>query len=178
MLAENLSRPPAALLRALLYQALERAGAGLSIDAVGRLITIRNLARVRSILTAAWVASMPDAREIADSPSPPKKQTWLDAWATARDDLGLSSEEWLEMTPRMAKALDACRLERIRQREFMASRAIAMSANFGFCAPKKPFDHAQFMLHPWPSVGEEPREITGELISAVMATAYRGVAKG
>lgn len=175
MLAENMSHPSAALLRALLYLALDRAGAGLGIDAAGRCITRRTIGLVRATLAEAWAASMPDPEKAPESrkgSAKLKKVTWLDAWAAGRWELGLSAEEWLDMTPRMARALSACRMETVRQREFMASRAIAMGANFSFCAPKKPFQHDQFMLNPWPG-GQAEEAITGEYIMDCMA-ASRG----
>jgi hypothetical protein len=74
---------------------------------------------------------------------------WVEAWANAHTHLGLSGEEWLEMTPRMIQALSRQRLELVRQREWMLGQVCATVANFSMGSSRDPLRADLFMLHPW-----------------------------
>ncbi len=177
MLAANLGNPSAALVRALLYGALDRAGAGCTIDQVGRLITARSLRSIRGTILAAWAASMPDPKPAASKPKqadedaddyPKKKLTWLTAWAeaTSRDGLWLSEEQWLDQTPRQTGALQDLRVERIRDEEMLAGIIASTVANYGYRVPNKPRTAESFMRHPFPKKQQGP--VTGEQIMGQM----------
>jgi hypothetical protein len=169
MLAANLGNPSAALLRALLFLALERAGAGLTIDEAGSLITPFSLRSIRGMILAAWSASMPapeptkaESRKARKQES--KKFGWLDAWAeaTSRDGLGLSDKQWKNMTPRQTGALNKLRMDRMQREEMLMGIVASTVANFGFCRPEKPLSAESFMIHKLPEVPSEP--LTGEYI--------------
>ena len=118
MLSARLNNPSGAMLRALLFAALSTAGATTSSgrqvtpELVGKLIKRSTIADIRLKIADAWIASRADPQELAPEeeeeqdeddplgPEPPKPLTWLDAWSQASGELGLSDEEWLNMTPR------------------------------------------------------------------------------
>jgi hypothetical protein len=56
----NLLKPSAKLVRALLFVALQRAGAKYTLEEVGDLITPQNLLLVQEGILKAWAASMPE----------------------------------------------------------------------------------------------------------------------
>lgn len=60
----NLLRPSAKLLRALLFLALQRAGAKYTIEEVGDLITPHNVVKLQEAILTAWAASMPGPEEV------------------------------------------------------------------------------------------------------------------
>jgi hypothetical protein len=168
MLGQNLGDPSASLLRSLMYCALQYAGAPCSLEEVGRAIA-RAPQKTRRILAEAWRASLPDAdpeREASDKRTG-SPLTWNDVWAAAREEHRLSDDEWLDMTPRQFRALEDLRLNRLRREEFLVGMLAATTANFSFCAPKKPLTADNFLLHKLP---ETPTpEITGEYIMAQVA---------
>jgi hypothetical protein len=69
----------------------------------------------------------------------------------ARYDLGLSNDEWLDMTPRMVAALYKRHDERLYREELLTGIVAATTANTSFCRPEhghlKPTD---FLLRPQP----------------------------
>jgi hypothetical protein len=86
--------------------------------------------------------------------------TWLEAWSIARQELRLSDEEWLEMTPRMLHALRKRQIEQMQREEMLVGIVSATTANFSFCAPTQPLRPESFMLHPFvepvgPLTGED-----------------------
>jgi len=175
MLAANLGNPPAALVRALLFCALERAGAGCTIDLVGRLITARSLRSIRIVVLEAWRASMPDPKPAPAKPKDPKdsdggpeKLTWMKAWAEAvsQDGLGLSEEQWLEQTPRQTGALEDLLLEQRQREELLCGIIASTMANYGYRAPDKPRTSESFMLHPFAK--KKPGPVTGDDIQREM----------
>ena len=173
MLAANLGNPSAALLRALLFLALERAGAGCTLDRVGALFNARSLRTIRSTIVAAWRASMPapdpaTTAAKAGKPESRKKLAWLEAWAeaTSRDGLGLSERRWLDMTPRQIAALQKLRTDRIQREEMLVGILASTVANYGACRPEKPRSAESFMIHPLPEVPDEP--LTGEYMMRQM----------
>lgn len=177
MLAANLADPSAGLLRALLFFALERAGAECTREQVGALITPRSLPRIRATLLAAWAASMPapepDRKNSASPPEKKRKLTWLDAWAeaTSRDGLGLSEEQWLDMTPRQTGALQKLRMDQMQREEMLVGILASTVANYGYCRPDKPRSAESFMIHPLPEAAEEP--VTGEYMMRQMKRARK-----
>jgi hypothetical protein len=70
----NLVRPSAKLMRALLFLALQRAGAKYTIEEIGDLITPKNLVTIQRGILAAWAAAAvpPDEGEAASAADPTK----------------------------------------------------------------------------------------------------------
>lgn len=67
----NLLRPSAKMIRALLFLALQRAGAKYTLAEVGDLITPHNLVPIQQGILAAWAAAMPtEEEEKAGNPTP------------------------------------------------------------------------------------------------------------
>jgi hypothetical protein len=108
----------------------------------------------------------PGAR--GQSPESREKLTATGAWRIARVQLRLSSEEWLEMTPRMLHELAAERLTQMQREELLVGIIASTAANFGGSPPKKALTAASFMIHKFEKE-EKPRRITGEYIMAQMA---------
>jgi hypothetical protein len=155
--------PTARLMRALLWAALARAGADLSLHQAGDLIGIGSLAAMRRVLLMAWIRSMPDP----EAPKKPKQYarsqprlTGLRAWAIARIELGVTDAEWLEMTPRQARELSETRLERMQREEVLVGIIASNVANFGPGQPDPPLQATDFMIHPF----EEPEDDSGEVV--------------
>lgn len=149
----DLARPTARAFRASLVIAMRAAGCALPVD---DLLRPPRMEKARLAIWDAWREAMPEPEPAGDGDEPQKPLTKLQAWAMARQDLGLTSDEWLAMTPRMAQELQRRRLEQLRQRELMFGMVIANGANFSFCAPKEPLQPKRFMLHPWPEKPVEP----------------------
>jgi hypothetical protein len=166
MLGQNLGDPSASLLRALVYCALQYAGAPCSIDDVGRAIA-RAPRKARRILAEAWRASLPDPEPASSGQHTGSPLTWIDVWAAACGEHNLSADEWLDMTPRQFRALEDLRLDRMRREEFLVGILAATTANFSFCAPKKPLSAESFLLHKLPAAPQP--EITGEYIMSQVA---------
>lgn len=162
MLTVDMSKPPARLLRALLFCALAAAGAELTIEDAGGAIGATGLAASRNLITRAWIASMPEPGPSADGAAR-AKFTWLDAWAIARHEFKLSDEEWLDMTPRQISSLQKLRLEQLQREEFMVGMIVSHVVNFSMGAPKKPAKATDFMLHKLPE--PEPITQTEEIVS-------------
>lgn len=109
-------------------------------------------------LQRAWVRDMPTAAKDAAVKSGSVRShvtTWPEAWANARQILGLSDREWLSYTPRMVQLLSEYHLERIRQTEWMLAQICSAVVNFSMSAPKPSARTESFMLHPWENL---PRE--------------------
>ena len=158
----NLSRPRARLLRALLWGLLRRAGGDYTLRQVSDRITPGAMNAIHDAICRAWAASMPEPDE-EDAPAKPQKPlTPMDAWAMANHDLGLSDQEWLDMTPRQVHALRKRQLERLQREEVLVGIIAATAANFGFCRPKRPLRADSFMIHPFKA--EEPEPVTMESI--------------
>jgi hypothetical protein len=175
MLNTNATDLSAAMLRALIFSALTVAGASCSIRDVGRAIsTAKRLRIAREIVIDAWEASMPDPVE-GEAPSKEvegRKTTWIDAWAKAREQHGLTEDEWLDITPRMLAALREVRLDHLRWHEIQFARLTASIINHSFSPPRRPVKADELMIHRIP---EEPQgPITGEYIMAAMARSRQG----
>lgn len=170
MLAANLGNPSAVLLRALLFLALERAGAHCTIAQVGALITPRSIRAVRETVLAAWAASMPAPEAGGTKARKPESQkfTWLEAWAeaTSRDGLGLSDNQWLDMTPRQTGALQKLRMNQMQREEMLVGILASSIVNYGFSRPEKFRTPESFMIHPLPEAPPEP--LTGEYLMKQM----------
>jgi hypothetical protein len=69
----NLVRPSAKLMRALLFLALQRAGAKYTIEEVGDFITPHNLVTIQRGILAAWAAALPAPDEVKGDPADPTK---------------------------------------------------------------------------------------------------------
>jgi hypothetical protein len=170
----NLLNPRALELRDALYVLLKHAGAGCGRDEAAKLCGLSRIPALKGAVIAAWRASTPDPEPRAEEPAEAKgrpKQTWLDAWAIAKRRLGLSGEEWLAMTPRMAHALLADYMEELRQGELMQSKIAAAVVNFGGMGrPETLVKDEAFMIHPWPKqASTEGGVVTGEELMQVFA---------
>src|SRR3954466_15447769 len=167
----ELRRPTLRLLRALLWAALRSAGAPWSELDVGRqLATIGAMHRAHLAVLEAWASSMPDAEkaraDVAEY-GPRKRLTWREAWALAHEDLRLSSDEWLEMTPAQLHALRRAHLLRLQREELLVGILASTTANFGYRAPRRAMRAEAFMLHPLDK--EDPGPVTGEMLMAALA---------
>lgn len=176
MLGASMENAPTRLLRGLLFVALRRAGADLTLEEAGTLLT-RNIRQVSSALSKAWIASM-QAAETRKSPEkgkakPAKQLDWMEHWAmaTSRYGLGLSEEQWLDLTPRQVHALQGIRIERMQREEFLNGLVAQTVANFSMSPPKKPFKVDDFMIHKFPDALIPDEPIDGEYIMEAMAAA-------
>lgn len=70
---------------------------------------------------------------------------WLNLWSHARIDLGLSSEEFFEMTPRQLDALTHRHLRQMEEREFLFAQLTSCVVNFSMVHPEKPSQAKDFM---------------------------------
>lgn len=169
MIAVNLTNPSASLVRALLFAALDGAGANCTIKEVGQEVGRIGLASARRTLVAAWAASMAEPgieQHIADPGAP--ECGWMDAWSAAREELRLAADEWLDITPRMFAALQKSRLGTLQREEFLVGLVVATLQNFSMSPPKKPAKPESFMLHKLPELP------IGDQIMAEMAK-FRGI---
>lgn len=163
MLSANLSNLSAQLVRALLFSAITCIGGECTEKDVGNSINRLGLKKCRELLVNGWTASMAEPAYKADANDNPHPDvepsiTWVDIWASSRDkDLGLSTDEWLDMTPRQFNALQSLQLARMRREEFMNGMLCATIENFSMCAPRHPVKPEAFMLHPYPAlpIGEQ-----------------------
>lgn len=74
---------------------------------------------------------------------------WQRYWAVARYDLGLSSDEFFDCTPRQLDALIK-RHERSKQeQEFLFAQLTSCVVNFSMAGPKKPSEPKDFMPSEW-----------------------------
>jgi len=153
-------------LRAALHALLVRAGATFTCCEVGKWLGLRTVPRAREAMAQAWITSMPEPKPATAHKDPLASKpplSWPEAWAIADQDLGLSAEEWLDLTPRMVESLNQQRLESLRNWELMISQVIAANVNFGFNPPRRPLKPESFMLHPWPK-GEEAESIGDQIM--------------
>jgi hypothetical protein len=170
--SSEVARPTVRMLRALLTAALHAAGAEWTAREVGKLLTLRNVGRVHEALLAAWAASMPESKREPDAggQGQGRVMTWLEAWAAARVELGLTDEEWLEMTPRQLHALKEARLEQMQREELLVCNVAAEVANAGGRWVR---DHAVdaefFMIHKLKQKQFESGRVTGEMVMAILA---------
>ena len=74
----------------------------------------------------------------------------MDAWAIGKYDLRLTSEEWLDSTPRMIHALRKRQLEQMQQEELRFAIVAANIVNSGFCHPEKAVSPERYMIHKLP----------------------------
>lgn len=153
MLSATVSDLSASMVRALLFSALTCVGAPCTEEQIGKRVGRGNLSKVKHTICDAWSASMADPKkeiEVGKSrfdTEEPEKVTWTKAWAIAREEHRLSSEEWLDMTPRQFKALQDVKLERWQREELLVGILASTVENFSMCAPKKPVTPEAFMLH-------------------------------
>ena len=155
MLAANLLEPSAFMLRAMLYGALVQAGSGATLEDAGQVIG-RQPKRVREAIIAAWVLSMPKPEERDEEDDEPKPDddkdepiSWVDVWASIRFDLQLSFEEFLDLTPRMLRAIQRVRLAKMQREELMNGMLLATIENFSPNHPKQAVQPEEFMFHPF-----------------------------
>lgn len=162
----NLDRPSAKLLRAVLYAALHHAGSDLSLKDAGEMLRLGKMSELRVKLMEAWGESMPEPEEDEADGKAPRILTWSHAWAIAGQDLGLSDEKWLAMTPRMLQALTRQRLERLQREEILVGTIAAAVSNSGFRAPERTVSAEMYMLHPFKTTNRptemNPQGQTGE----------------
>lgn len=95
-------------------------------------------------------------------------------WAVARYDLGLTSEEFFDCTPRQIDALIQ-RYERgIQVDEFMTAQHIACTVNFSMARPKEPVQPKDFMPSQWAKAGRDKVK-NSQARQQMIATQIRGV---
>jgi hypothetical protein len=92
----------------------------------------------------------------------------MDAWAIARHDLHLTSEEFLDMTPRMLQALCRRDLIAMQRNELLVGILASTVANFGFARPDQPLKPEDFMLHPVQQPAVPPEPLTGERLRSMI----------
>ena len=160
----NALSPPAKALQSLLWALLKRDGFQGTARAVGSMVTLRALPRIRAAVSRAWIASMPDPDPTAPAREKAAPLTWIDLWSIAHENLKIASEEWLAMTPRMVAALQARRLERLQREELLTGIIAATSANFSFCRPDHALTPESFMLHKLPE--RERKVLDGDELAA------------
>ncbi len=159
----NLFKPRARELRDIVLALAHHAGVtDLSQKTVGEMCNrFQKLTHFRTMIVSAWDVSAPvaDKAEVTSSESHKSAtpSSLMEAWGTAHD-IGVATEEWLAITPRMMQVLSDRYMERLRQWEYMHSRIVASNINFGMSAPKPPVPEDFAMLHPWPKKagGEKP----------------------
>jgi hypothetical protein len=99
----------------------------------------------------------------------------------ARQDLGLTDDDWLSMTPRQLFALRKRRIEQMQWTELMFSRLTAATYNSGFSRPETPYEQTHFMLHPFKapqSNGHTPEEeLPGDTLLRMLAALPPGAAR-
>jgi hypothetical protein len=96
----------------------------------------------------------------------------------ARYDLGLSSEEFFDCTPRQLEAL-VKRFERAQEhKDFMLAQNTAYTINFSMAAPKKPVSPRDLMPSEWNKVKAKQkhprmrsRKVIAQELEAVMESA-------
>lgn len=81
-------------------------------------------------------------------------------------DLGLTDEEWLEMTPRQLQALRKRQVEIFQRQELLVGILASTTANYSFCRPETPIQPSEFMLHPLPK--PKPQPLRGETLMAMV----------
>jgi hypothetical protein len=162
LLNAGLAKPSAKLTRALFFTALSAAGAPCSLEQVGKEIATRFLP-AQAILMDAWRASMPEPKKPAKGDAPKKAEpyTWLEHWSGAREDHGLSLDEWLDMTPRMYRALQERRIKHLQREEYMVGVIGSTIAMYAMSPPQTPRSPESFMVF---NPIEEPEIPMGERI--------------
>lgn len=106
----------------------------------------------------------------------------MSAWAIARYDLNLSSDEWLDMTPRQFYALRTRELERMRREEYLCGITAATVANYAFSPPKRPMSPEDFLIHSRPAStaadprSEKPAAAPGDSLLAALQNLPAGAA--
>lgn len=174
--AVNLWSPSAVVVRGLLWALLRAAGAGWDLLQVGGLINGDQLFWIMRQLRTCWAVSMPEPESGTGSPG--ARFTWLNAWASATQELTISDEQWLAMTPRMIKARRKVRAGQMERDAELLGVIAATTANFGFCKPKKPFTARSIMGLP-ERVEVDPNEYAGaRLLRLLDALPHGAVVEG
>lgn len=145
----------AKVLRVLLWAILKRSEPGLTKEAVGSMITPRHLPAIRSVISAAFLASMPEPPPRKKTPQagvkhiklPGKSMTWLQTAAVARMELGLNDREFLDCTPRYLHALREVSVERMRREELLTGFICEVIVNFSKPGPKRPVKASDWVMH-------------------------------
>jgi hypothetical protein len=79
------------------------------------------------------------------SPTLSREDYWLSIWSIARYDLGLSSDEFYAMTPRMLDALLRRKERESWNRELLFGQLVSVFINHSMSPPKKAASPADFM---------------------------------
>lgn len=190
MLQATVWEPSARFMRSLIWSAISVAGSTATEKQVGAVVARLGIHKTQKLLYDAWIVCMPvpekvdpaDADEDPDpsDPSDPSdpdsddgahKLSWVNAWADAHYNLRLSSDEWLDSTPRQIQILRRTRIESIQREELMMGILIATVENFSMSAPKTPAKPEQFMLHKFKGRKKSSSPVTGEYIMSRLQTA-------
>ena len=87
-------------------------------------------------------------------------------WAQARYDLGLTTEEFWRLTPRMYHMLFARHREALLHREMVAAFTTAAVVNFSMGAPKQPVPPVRFMPnHPDSGAAATPGRVNRKAVA-------------
>lgn len=92
----------------------------------------------------------------------------MDLWATARQDLGLSDEEFLNYPAAMIYALRRRYLAKLQREEMLLGQLNCTVANFSFSPPRKTLTPDMFMLHPL-KIQREERTLGDSLLAELQA---------
>lgn len=149
----NLRTPSALTLRTIVHEVLLHAGAECSPKDVGKLLSIGRIMEIRLTLFEAWQSSMPDPEKRRGKGQQKQvkyeRLTWINAWARARLNLGISDQEWLELTPRLVHEMLREWMENRRELEVMFGLVIAHSTFYSGNYKGELPDPKSYMLHPW-----------------------------
>lgn len=165
--------PPARLIRDAILVLAQHQGLDVQPAEIARAVGFTGLGRACERLREGWIASMARKEAAPRSSKPQKKAeplTWPELWAEQRANLGMSDQEWLAITPRLAQELSKANLEKTRRRELLLSRIGATIANFSMHPPKEPLRDDAHMVHPWERDKEqldEPESILRSLLPFV-----------
>ena len=130
---------------------------GLAQGAATALVTWTSVYPIAVALRAAWQAGAPVPAEderrkgkvASERPTPPKSPTkdqqWERLWSLARYDLGLSTEEFYDLTSGQLDALMRRREREIEESEFMSAQIAACVVNFSMSRPEKAVSTVEFM---------------------------------
>lgn len=172
----------AKVLRALLLATLRRTDPSLTRDAVGALITPRRLPAIRSSISAALLASMPEPLPKKAEPTagvkhikiPQKPMGWMQTAALARIELGLSESEFLGCTPRYLHALREVSVERMRREELLTGFICEVIVNFSKTKLKKPAKASDWVMHKSTTDEyDEPLDIGEKMLRELQKLEYR-----
>lgn len=157
--------------RRVLWRLLQRAGMESSIREVGRYVQCSDIPGIHAAILKAFRESLPEPRE--ERTAGGEEVNFLETWAIARFALGLSDDEWLDMTPRQLAALQDQRIHQLQREELLTGILASAITNSGMVRPKKAVRPEDFMLHPF-----RGRAPAGEFLGANLLHQLRSLPRG